>query len=294
MARVVLTGSRDNIAHLADHPGYTLVEQDVTVGIDLDGQADGPIDVVLHFASPASPNASSAKSYLANPFATLKTGSFGTHHALDLAHAHGARFLVASTSEVYGDPTIHPQPESYWGNVSSTGIRSVYDEAKRYAEAATMAYHRELGTDTCILRIFNTYGPRLAIDDGRVVSNFLAAALLGKPITIYGDGRQTRSFCYVEDEVRGILALLDSGLPGPVNVGNDREFTILELAQLVLEVTGSSSDLVFEPLPQDDPTQRKPDLTVARTELGWEPSISLREGLERSVPYFRAELSLAD
>jgi len=286
----LLTGSRRNVEHLADNPRFTLLEQDVTEGIAV----DGPVDIVMHFASPASPNAASAKSYLANWSTSLKAGSFGTHHALDLAHEHGARFMVASTSEVYGDPHIHPQPETYWGNVNPIGIRSVYDEAKRYAEAVTSAYHREMGTDTCILRIFNTYGTRMAVDDGRVVSNFICEALLGKPITIYGDGSQSRSFCYVEDEVRGIIALLDSGLPGPVNIGNDREFTILELAHLVLEVTGSSSELVFEPLPQDDPTQRKPDLTTARTELGWEPSITLREGLERSVPYFRAELSLDD
>ena len=284
----LLTGSKDNIAHLADHPGFSFVEADVIDGIPV----NGAVDVVLHFASPASPNPGSAKGYLAHPLATLKAGSYGTHHALELAAAHDARFLVASTSEVYGDPLVHPQPESYWGNVNTIGPRSVYDEAKRYAEAVTMSYHRELDLDVRILRIFNTYGPRMAPDDGRVVSNFICQALSGVPITIFGDGSQTRSFCYVEDEVRGILALLDGPVTGPVNIGNDVEFTMLELAALVLELTGASSPIVHEELPGDDPTQRKPDLTLARDQLGWEPTIALREGLERTIPYFRSALGL--
>jgi dTDP-glucose 4,6-dehydratase len=277
----LLTGSLAKIERLVERAGFSFVEADVSLGVPVEGAVDG----VLHFASPASP-----KAYLANPIATLKVGSAGTHHALDLALAHGARFLVASTSEVYGDPAVHPQPETYWGNVNPVGPRSVYDEAKRYAEAATMAYHRELGLDVRILRIFNTYGPWMEPDDGRVVSNFITQALSGDPLTIYGDGSQTRSFCYVDDEVRGILALFDGDVTGPVNIGNDGEFTMLELAELVLEVTGSASPLVFEPLPEDDPRQRRPDLTIARTRLGWSPEVPLREGIECTVPYFRSVL----
>jgi dTDP-glucose 4,6-dehydratase len=284
----LLTGSLDNIAHLVGREDFTFLEQDVSQGIDV----DGAVDVVMHFASPASPNPASAKGYLSHPIATLQVGSYGSHNTLELARQHGATFMVASTSEVYGDPHIHPQPETYWGNVNPIGPRSVYDEAKRYAEAVTMAYHRSFGVDVRILRIFNTYGPRMAADDGRVVSNFICQALEGKPITIFGDGSQSRSFCYVEDEVRGILALLDGDLIGPVNIGNDIEFTMLELADLVLEVTGSSSTIVHEPLPEDDPTQRKPDLTIARGQLGWEPKVPLREGLARTVPHFRAALGL--
>lgn len=283
-----LTGNRANIAHLLEHPHFELIEADVIDGIPV----DGAVDVVMHFASPASPHPTSQKSYLTHPLATLKAGSYGTHHALDLAHRHGARFMIASTSEVYGDPLVHPQPESYWGNVSSIGPRSVYDEAKRYAEAVTMSYHRELGTDVVILRIFNTYGERMDPEDGRVVSTFICQALLGKPITIFGDGSQSRSFCYVSDEVRGILALLDSGLTGPVNVGNDTEFTMVELARLILDLTGSSSELAFEPLPTDDPMQRCPDLTLARARLGWEPTVPLRDGLARTIPHFRRVLGL--
>lgn len=279
-----ITGNRANIAHLAENASFSFIEQDVIQGIDV----DGPVDAVLHFASPASP-----KDYLAYPIETLKVGSYGTHHALEFAQSRGARFLMASTSEVYGDPLVHPQPESYWGNVNSIGPRSVYDEAKRYAEAVTMSYHREFGLDVRLLRVFNTYGPRMKPEDGRVVSNFIVQALQGKPITIYGDGTQTRSFCYVEDEVRGIIALLDSDYVGPVNIGNDGEFTMLELADLVLEATGSSSEIVYEPLPADDPTQRRPDLTIARSRIGWEPTIPLREGLARTVPYFRQVLDLA-
>ena len=289
----LLTGSVANISHLRDHEAFTFVEQDVSEGIDLGlDPGDDRVDAVLHFASPASPNPASAKGYLAHPIATLRAGSFGTHHALELARGHDARFLVASTSEVYGNPLVHPQPESYWGNVNPIGPRSVYDEAKRYAEAVTMAYHREYGTEVRLLRIFNTYGPRMAPDDGRVVSNFICQALTGKPITIFGDGSQTRSFCYVEDEVRGILALLDGDLVGPVNIGNDHEHTVAELARLVLDVTGSPSEIVYEPLAQDDPTQRRPDLTIARDELGWVPEIALRDGLGRTVPWFRDALGL--
>jgi nucleoside-diphosphate-sugar epimerase len=286
----LLSGSRDNVAGLVARPGFTFIEADVIAGIPV----AGAVDAVLHFASPASPNPTSSKGYLAHPIATLRVGSEGTRHALELAHRHGATMLMASTSEVYGDPQQHPQTEGYWGHVNPIGPRSVYDEAKRYAEALTMAYHRHSGTDVRILRVFNTYGPRMAVDDGRVVSNLICQALQGKPITIYGDGSQTRSFCYVDDEVRGILALLDSDVVGPVNVGSDDEFTILELAGQVIEVTGSPSDLVFEPLPEDDPVQRRPDLTIARTQLGWSPTIDLRAGLARTVPYFRRALGLLD
>ena len=245
----------------------------------------GDVDAVMHFASPASP-----KDYLELPIHTLKVGSLGTHNSLGLAKAKGAKFFLASTSEVYGDPKVHPQVETYWGHVNPIGPRGVYDEAKRFAEAMTMAYHRYHGLDVRIVRIFNTYGPRMRPNDGRVVSTFLLQALSGKPLTIYGDGTQTRSFCYVEDEVRGFLALLDSDQIGPINIGNPNEFTMLELATLVNEVTGASSDIVFEPLPVDDPTQRKPDITLARELLGWEPVIQLREGLERTAAWMRTVL----
>jgi dTDP-glucose 4,6-dehydratase len=278
-----VTGRKVNIDHLLDHERFTLIEHDVSESLPV----DGPVDQILHLASPASP-----PGYLARPLVTLKAGSFATHHALELAEANGARFLLASTSEVYGDPLVHPQPESYWGNVNPIGPRSVYDEAKRYAEAVTMSYAREQGTDVRILRIFNTYGPRMDPEDGRVVSNFIVQALRGRPLTVYGDGTQTRSFCFVADEVAGILALLDGPVSGPVNIGNDTEFTMLELAQLVLEITGSSSDLVFEDLPENDPLQRRPDLTVARRDLGWEPTTSLRDGLAQTVPYFRSAIGL--
>jgi len=247
----------------------------------------GAVDAVLNFASPASP-----PDYLALPIETLKVGSLGTMHALDLARAHGARFLTASTSEVYGDPHVHPQVETYWGNVNPIGPRSVYDEAKRFGEALTMAYHRTYGLDTRLVRIFNTYGPQMRAGDGRVVSNFIVQALRSEPITIYGDGAQTRSFCFVDDEVRGFLALLDAdGIHDPVNIGNPNEFTILELAKIVLDVVGSSSELVYEPLPQDDPTQRKPDITRARTLLGWEPVVQLREGVARTAAAFEASFA---
>ena len=266
------------MAHLADDPGFTLVEHDVTVSLPV----DGAVDAVLHLASPASP-----PEYLAHPIATLEAGSIGTRHALDLARANGARFLLASTSEIYGDPLVHPQPESYFGNVNSVGPRSVYDEAKRYAEAITMAYHREFGVDTKIVRIFNSYGPRLGLADGRVVSNFLAQAMRGHALTVHGDGKQTRSFCFVSDEVAGLLALLESDHIGPMNIGNPDEFTMLELAELVLEVTGSASDLVFEPMPVDDPRQRRPDISLAERVLGWHPHVDLREGLARTHDWYR-------
>jgi len=273
----LITGSTSNIEHLFGRDGFTFVRQDVSQYVWVPGQ----VDAILHFASPASP-----RDYLEYPIQTLKVGSLGTHNTLGLARVKGARYLLASTSEVYGDPEEHPQTEAYWGRVNPVGPRGVYDEAKRFAEAMTMAYHRTHGVDVRIVRIFNTYGPRMRPQDGRVVSNFLVQALRGEPITIYGDGEQTRSFCYVDDEVRGILALLDGPVTGPVNIGNPDEFTIKELAELVLEVTGSSSELVYEPLPVDDPTQRKPDITLARKELGWEPKVRLREGLERTAAYF--------
>jgi dTDP-glucose 4,6-dehydratase len=272
------TGHRDNVAHLADDDRFTVLEHDVTRGIPVDGR----VDAVLHLASPASP-----PEYLARPIATLEVGSRGTHCALDLARANDARFLLASTSEIYGDPLVHPQPESYFGNVNSVGPRAVYDEAKRYAEAITMAYHREFGIDTKIVRIFNTFGPRLQPGDGRVVSNFLAQAMRGDPLTVYGDGKQTRSFCYVSDEIDGLVALLESDHVGPMNIGNPDEFTMLELAELVLEVTGSVSALEFEPLPTDDPKQRRPDISLAERVLDWHPRVDLREGLARTHDWYR-------
>ncbi|WP_334142456.1 UDP-glucuronic acid decarboxylase family protein [Rhabdothermincola sp.] len=279
----LITGSVANIEHLFGVEGFTFVRHDVSEYL----WVPGPVDAVLHFASPASP-----KDYLEMPIQTLKVGSLGTHNGLGLAKAKQATFMLASTSEVYGDPEVHPQPESYWGHVNPVGPRGVYDEAKRFAEAMTMAYHRYHGIDVRIVRIFNTYGPRMRAEDGRVVSNFIVQALKGEPITIYGDGSQTRSFCYVDDEIRGFLALLDSGESGPVNIGNDGEFTVRELADLVLEVTGSTSEVVHEPLPVDDPRQRRPDLTMARQRLGWQPEIGLREGIERTVAYFRQLLDV--
>ncbi|HET6795086.1 MAG TPA: UDP-glucuronic acid decarboxylase family protein [Acidimicrobiales bacterium] len=277
----LVTGDVDNIGHLFGRPGFRFIRHDVSNYVHV----PGPVDAVLHFASPASP-----RDYLELPIQTLKVGGLGTHNCLGLAKDKGARFLLASTSEVYGDPAVHPQTEDYWGNVNPVGPRGVYDEAKRYAEAMTMAYHRAHGVDVGIVRIFNTYGPRMRPSDGRVVSNFLVQALQGKPVTIYGDGSQTRSFCYVDDEVAGLLALLDSGLTGPVNIGNPHEFTVAELARIVIEVTGSSSEVRHEPLPVDDPTQRRPDITLARRELGWEPTVELRQGLERTAEWFGRRL----
>ncbi|MCU1448951.1 MAG: NAD-dependent epimerase/dehydratase [Acidimicrobiales bacterium] len=274
----LLTGSVDNVEDLFERGSFTFVKHDVTNYVHV----SGPVDAVLHFASPASP-----RDYLEHPIKTLKVGSLGTHKTLGLAKEKGARYLLASTSEVYGDPEVHPQPEGYWGHVNPVGPRGVYDEAKRFAEAMTMAYQRAHGVDTRIVRIFNTYGPALRAGDGRVVSNFLVQAIAGKPITVYGDGSQTRSFCYVSDEVRGILALLDSDHMGPMNIGNPDEFTVRQLAEMVIELTGSSSEIVREPLPVDDPTQRRPDITLARKVLGWEPEVALEEGLRRTAQWFR-------
>jgi nucleoside-diphosphate-sugar epimerase len=280
-----VTGSAPNVSHLGGRADFMLVEHDVTRPLDaLD--FGGPIDAVMNLASPASP-----KDYLALPIETLDVGSIGTRHLLELARQHDARFFMASTSEVYGDPLVHPQTESYWGHVNPIGERSVYDEAKRFSEALTAAYRRAHGVDTRLVRIFNTYGPRMQVDDGRVVSNFIVQALRGEPLTIYGDGSQTRSFCYVADEVRGFLALLDSDEPGPVNIGNPVEFTMLELADLVVELTGSTGGLEHRPLPSDDPRQRRPDITLARDRLGWEPSVDLRAGLELTIPYFAGQLA---
>ena len=273
-----LTGSADNLAHLAGHAGFQFIEQDVSEPFTIHGQLDG----VLHFASPASP-----PDYQKFPLETLRVGSLGTSNSLELARARGARFFLASTSEVYGDPSVHPQPETYWGHVNSVGERSMYDEAKRFAEATTMAYHRSHGVDTRIVRIFNTYGPRMRPRDGRVVSNFVVQALRGESLTVYGNGEQTRSFCYVSDLVEGIYRLFQSSRVEPTNVGNPGEFTMLELAALVLELTGSASRLEYRPLPADDPRQRKPDITVARAVLGWEPQVPLRDGLLRTIEYFR-------
>jgi dTDP-glucose 4,6-dehydratase len=276
----LLTGRLDNVEDLLETPGFELKEHDVSQFVAV----DGPVDTVLHFASPASP-----RDYLEYPIKTLKVGSLGTHNTLGLAKAAGARYLLASTSEVYGDPEVHPQPEEYWGHVNPVGPRGVYDEAKRFAESMAMAYHRVHGVDVKIVRIFNTFGPCLRPGDGRVVSNFLVQAIDGKPLTVYGDGSQTRSYCYVDDEVAGILALLESDWTGPMNIGNPDEFTVLELAEVVLELTGSSSEIVFEPLPVDDPARRRPDITLATRVLGWRPEVELREGLARTYDWFRRE-----
>ncbi len=273
-----VTGSPDNIAHLMGRKEFRFIEQDVTTYLYVEGDLDG----VLHFASPASPI-----DYLEKPIQTLKVGSLGTHKTLGLAKAKGARYLLASTSEVYGDPLVHPQPEGYWGNVNPVGPRGVYDEAKRFAEAMTMAYHRYHGVETRIVRIFNTYGPRMRPADGRVVSNFIVQALRGDSISIYGEGQQTRSFCYVDDLVDGIFRLFHSDRAEPTNIGNPDEFTIRELAELVILMTESLSPLGRHPMPEDDPKTRKPVIEVAREVLGWEPKVPLREGLERTIPYFR-------
>jgi dTDP-glucose 4,6-dehydratase len=273
------TGSQTNIAHLRGGE-FRFMHADVSEPFFV----DEPVDFVYHFASPASPI-----DYLRLPLQTLKVGSHGTHHALGLAKLHRARFLTASTSEVYGDPQVHPQPESYWGHVNPIGPRGVYDEAKRYAEALTMAYHRQQGVDTAIVRIFNTYGPRMRPHDGRAIPTFLRQALQDRPITVFGDGGQTRSFCYVSDLVDGIIRLAESGIHHPVNIGNPDEFTLLELAKTVVEVTGSRSEIVFEALPMDDPQVRRPDITLACDLLGWGPTVSLREGLRRTLEASGAE-----
>src|SRR6266446_4526805 len=273
-----ITGSRSNLEHLKSHPSFQLILHDVASFIELEGALEG----VFHFASPASP-----VDYLELPIQTLKVGSLGTHKALGLAKAKRARFLLASTSEVYGDPLVHPQPESYWGNVNPVGPRGVYDEAKRFAEAITMAYHRFHQLDTRIVRIFNTYGPRMRPHDGRVVSNFIVQALKGQPLTVYGDGSQTRSFCYVDDLVEVIVRLFERGAPEPTNIGNPAEFTVRQLPALVLRLTGSRSPVVERPLPIDDPKVRQPDITRACETLGWSPQVSLEAGLGRTIEYFR-------
>jgi dTDP-glucose 4,6-dehydratase len=267
------TGTLSNIEHIRT-PDFVHLNVDIIDPYFV----EEPIDFVYHLASPASPI-----DYLRLPLHTLKVGSYGTHHTLGLAKKHRARFLLASTSEVYGDPKEHPQPETYWGHVNPIGPRGVYDEAKRYAEALTMAYHRQQGVDTAIVRIFNTFGPRMRPHDGRAIPTFLRQALQDRPLTVYGDGSQTRSFCYVEDEIRGIIALAESGYHMPVNIGNPDEYTLLELAKSVVEVTGSRSEIVFEALPIDDPQVRQPDITLAREKLEWEPRVSLREGLRRTI-----------
>jgi dTDP-glucose 4,6-dehydratase len=296
-----ITGRPENIAHLLGHEGFSFLKYNVCDYLHV----DGPLDAVMHFASPASP-----QDYLEFPIATLKVGALGTHKALGLAKAKGARFLLASTSEVYGDPLINPQPESYWGNVNPISPRGVYDEAKRFAEAMTMAYHRYHGLDTRIVRIFNTFGPRMRPNDGRVVSNFIVQALQGRPLTVFGDGLQTRSFCYVDDLVRGIIGLLmidsdktvaqrtdrseflsahaeSNTIHDPVNIGNPRELTVMDIAQLVLKLTGSTSHIESNPLPIDDPKVRRPDVRRAKTLLSWEPAVTLEEGLEKTIEYFR-------
>jgi len=274
------TGRRENVTDLLDGDAFTLFQHDVVRGIPIEGR----VDAVLHFASAASP-----PEYLARPIETLMVGALGTKHALELARDRGARFLLASTSEIYGDPLEHPQREEYWGNVNPVGPRSVYDEAKRYAEALTTAYHRVHGLDAKIARIFNTYGPGLQPSDGRSVSNFLVQAIDGRPLTVFGDGTQTRSFCYVDDEVRGFVALLGSDWNGPMNLGNPVEHTVLEIAKLAIEVTGSGSEIVFEPLPADDPVRRRPDITLARQVLDWSPTIDVRDGLTRTAEWYREQ-----
>lgn len=286
----LLTGREDNIAHLQSHPRFTFIQHDITHPFFIAER----VDWVLHFASPASP-----KDYGAHPIHTLKVGALGTYHMLGLAKAHGAKFLLASTSEVYGDPEIHPQPESYWGHVNPIGERSCYDEAKRFAEALTMAYWHQHGIDVRIVRIFNTVGPRMRVDDGRVFPNFITQALKGEPLTVYGDGSQTRSFCYVDDLIDGVMRVMDWTPPEDAdelarvfNLGNPEEVTVLEFAHLVKEVTGSQSQIIFHPLPKDDPRRRRPDITKAKTILGWQPRVSLREAIERTIPYFRQVLGL--
>jgi dTDP-glucose 4,6-dehydratase len=273
-----LTGTPHNVEHLMEHDGFRLIKADVTEYVHV----PGPVDQVLHFASPASPI-----DYLELPIETMKVGSIGTLHTLGLAKEKGARFLIASTSETYGDPQVHPQPESYWGHVNPVGPRGVYDEAKRYAEALTMAYRRTHGVDTAIVRIFNTFGERMRPNDGRAIPTFIRQALRGEPVTVAGDGSQTRSVCYVADLVEGLLRLLRSDLAGPVNIGNPHELSMLALAEQIVELTGSSSAVEFIARPTDDPTVRRPDITLARTELGWEPKVPLEEGLRRTIEWFR-------
>ncbi|HEX3178882.1 MAG TPA: UDP-glucuronic acid decarboxylase family protein [Methylomirabilota bacterium] len=276
-----ITGSADNIAAFRDKPGFTFVGHNVTEYIGL----DGPLDWVLHFASPASP-----LDYLELPIQTLKVGALGTHNALGLAKAKGAKFLLASTSEVYGDPLVHPQREDYWGNVNPIGPRGVYDEAKRFAEAMTMAYHRYHGVDTRIVRIFNSFGPRMRLNDGRAIPAFMTQALTGAPLTVFGDGSQTRSFQYVSDLIDGLWRLMHSSTNDPVNIGNPHEMTLLELAKRIIRLTGSRSEIVFRPLPEDDPKVRQPDISRARALLGWEPRVDTDEGLRKTLEWFRHKL----
>jgi dTDP-glucose 4,6-dehydratase len=278
----LVTGTAQNIEHLQDNPRFRVQRHDVSLYIDV----PGPVDYVLHFASPASP-----VDYARLPIPTLKVGALGTHNSLGLALAKKAKFLLASTSECYGDPLVSPQPETYWGNVNPIGPRGVYDEAKRYAEAMTMAYHRSHGLNTHIVRIFNTYGPRMRLNDGRALPNFIHQALTGQPITVYGDGSQTRSFCYVSDLIEGIYRLMQSEEHLPVNIGNPQEITILEFARQVKALTGSSSEIVFKPLPQDDPKQRCPDIAKARKLLQWQPKVSLAEGLKLTLDFFKLQLA---
>ena len=278
----LITGSLANIEHLFGRPGFLFIRHDVTNYIHV----PGPVDHILHFASPASPI-----DYLKLPIQTLKVGSLGTHKALGLAKEKGARFLLASTSEVYGDPLVHPQKEDYWGNVNPIGPRGVYDEAKRFAEAITMAYQRFHGLETRIVRIFNTYGPRMRVEDGRVVSTFICQALRGEPLTLFGEGNQTRSFCYVADEVDGIIRLLESDIKNPVNIGNPSEMKVKDLANKILELIGSKSQITYHDLPVDDPKVRQPDITQARERLGWEPQVPLSEGLAKTIEYFRKVLA---
>ncbi|MFA6601116.1 MAG: UDP-glucuronic acid decarboxylase family protein [Candidatus Omnitrophota bacterium] len=276
-----LTGNPKNIAHVKNSPDFEFLEQNVSDGIEY----AGPVDYLLHFASPASPI-----DYAQLPIQTLKVGALGTHNALGTAKAKKSVFLLASTSEVYGDPLVHPQKESYWGNVNPIGPRGVYDEAKRFAEAITMAYLRVHAVDVKIIRIFNTYGPRMRLSDGRAIPEFISKALRGEPVSVFGDGSQTRSFCYVDDLVEGIRRMLFSQIHGPVNLGNPTEMTVLELAKVITRMTGSSSAIAYHPLPEDDPKVRQPDITLARTNLGWEPKVSLNTGLEHTIRYFRENM----
>ncbi len=286
-----ITGSPENLAHLASNPGFSFIRHDVSSFIFVPGR----VDVVMHFASPASPNPNSPLGYVNLPIQTMKAGALGTHNTLGVARAQHARFMLASTSEIYGDPLEHPQTETYWGHVNPIGPRSVYDEAKRFAEALTMAYFQAHGIDTRIVRIFNTYGPRMRLDDGRVVPNFIQQALRGQPLTIYGDGMQTRSFCYVDDLIEGIIRLLFSDEHLPVNIGNPAESRILEFAETINRIVGNPAGVVFLPDErlESDPQRRRPDITRARQILGWEPQINLETGIAKTVPYFRSKMGLA-
>ena len=278
----LITGRKENISHLSGNENFEFIKHDVSKYIVVDGK----VDYVMHFASPASP-----EDYLKHPIKTLKVGSLGTHNSLGVAKAHGAKFFLASTSEVYGDPLVNPQPETYWGNVNPVGPRGVYDEAKRFGEALTLAYHRSHGIDTKIIRIFNTYGERMRHHDGRVVPNFIDQALKGEPLTVFGDGSQTRSFCYVSDLVEGIFRLMASNLNEPVNIGNPIELSVLDFANRIKKITGSKSEIVFKPLPVNDPKVRRPDISKAKKELGWEPKVALDEGLERTIAWAKKEQS---